>query len=638
MPPKHFDLRAKNKKTIEQEATEAQFSHNDSSQNKNLREAERIKAFVVDFISVAEEYRDRFKPTWEEIEKQIRQEPPEEWDKKEDWQSKVYLGLQAKTSETAFANLSAMIFPSDRFYEIRGVENRDRELEGNIETLIQNLMYRGNFYSEKDFALEEGSDLGTSFIKILARKDKSGIDFVWRSCFDCLVDPQARQKWDQSRGWVDQYKKDISYVMDEIGKGASSLYKGDFLKQAINGIASKSASLKEDALAVVRSIDGTSDMRIPKDFKTVTLNEYWGLVPMPLDSNDESKGYRLKPMVVTLINKEFILRYEENEYQVIPAIPLKIKPRKYDVYGKGYLLNGRGTQDLMNSMVNLGFDSMKVTSFDIAMVDQNKIADPSSIQYKPLAVWLLKGDPRAAALLTRQSNGQSAMDGILNGVSLLDRMHQDVTGVTRHAEGSQTVDGKEGDQTLGEYRLKLQAVDKRFFSVAKRVEEDFIRNLIKHCFLIIRNKNLFSQEAITRTLGTKPITAQDPITGAEVQIGEQPKLLQEQLAMKGDSAFDFIGSGVSQFSERQKTLEKLIQALQLALSNPTLTAMTNIDVLWKRLFQVSEIPDWEEIIKDKEQMQQMMKFIESMQAGVPQGGTPLNQIGAPAGVATAAAA
>ena len=223
--PKHVDLRKSNRKTIEQEATDAMLPPKgpDTPSEKRIKEAERIKAHVVDCIAVSEEYRDRFKPTWEEIEKQIRQEPPEEWDKKEDWQSKVYLGLQAKTSETAFANLSAMLFPSDRFYEIRGVESRDRELEGNLETLIQNVMYRGGFYQEKDFMLEEGSDLGTSFLKILSRKNKDGIDFVWRSCFDCLVDPQARHKWEQSRYWVDQYKKDISYVLEEINRGSQSL-------------------------------------------------------------------------------------------------------------------------------------------------------------------------------------------------------------------------------------------------------------------------------------------------------------------------------------------------------------------------------------------------------------------------------
>lgn len=638
MPIRHVDLNKIIYKTIDQEMTEAMLPPRgpDSPAERRLKEADRIKSFVVECITVSEEYRDRFRPTWEEIEKQIRQEPPEGWSKKEDWQSKVYLGLQAKTAETAFANMSAMLFPSDRFYEIRGVETRDRELEGNLETLIQNILYRGGFYQEKDFMLEESTDLGTSFLKILSRKNKDGIDFVWRSCFDCLVDPQARHKWEQSKYWVDQYKKDISYVINEINRGTASLYPNDFLRNAIAAVAGKSAGLKEEALAVVRSIDGTADMRIPKDYKSVTLNEFWGLVPMPIDEADEKKGYRLKPMVVTIINKEFILRWESNPYQVIPAIPLRIKPRKYDVYGKGYLINGRGTQDLINSMVNLGFDSMKITSFDIAMVDQNKIADPASIQYKPLALWLLKGDPRAAALLTRQSNGQSAMDGILNGIGLLDRMHQDVTGVTRHAEGSPTVDGKEGDQTLGEYRLKLQAVDKRFLSVAKRCEEDFVKPLIKMCFLIVRDKTLFSQEAITRILGKKPIMVKDPATGQEIQTDEMPKLLQEQISMKDDSAFDFLGSGVTQFSERQKTLEKLLQALQLALAQPTLTAMTNIDVLWKRIFQTSEIPDWEEIIKDKEQMRQMMEFIQALQGGIPGDGTQTGQLGPPAGVPIAA--
>lgn len=598
-----------------------------------LMEMNRVTRLAIDMISASEDYRDKFWPTWEEIERQVRQQAPDSWNYKEDWQTKVYVGLQAKTSETAYANLNSMIFPSERFYEIRGVEARDREQEKALEELSYNLLNRGDFYFQKDYLLEEASDIGSGFIKTMVTPGKDGINYVWRSCFDTLVDPQGGPNWENHRYWVDVYKRDISYLIEEARK-SNTFYDKEFIKRTIAGIAEQARGLKQEELDVVRNIDDTADVQIPMAYKNITIYEIWGMFPKLNDPTDESKGYTLEPRVVAMVNKEFVIRNEKNEYGFIPAVPGKIKPRKYDFYGKGYLLNGRGTQELMNSMINLGFDSMKMCAFDIAVMDANMIADQSSIQYKPLATWLVKGDPRKAAMLTRQSGGVSAMSDIMNGLSLLDRIHQDVTGVTRHSEGTPTLSGKEGNATLGEFQLKLQAVDRRFMAQAKRFEEEFTKRLLKNTYRIIANPALFKQEAVDRILGFKQVKVEDPSTGQEIMIGEIPKLVLKDLQDKGEMAWDFRGSGVSQFSERQKTLEKLQQALSMALANPTLTAMTNVDVLWKRVFQVSEIPDWEEVIKTPEQIKELMDFVGNLQGGVPADGTPLDQVGPPAGIPT----
>jgi len=592
---------------------------------------DRIKQWVSDNILAGIEYRDKFKPDWDDIEGQIRQVHPANWERKEDWQTKVYIGLQCKAAETAYSSLNSMVFPSKRFFEIRGVESRDREEEGALEDLFAAIMDQGGFYFEKDYMLEESVDLGTGFIKTLAKPERNGIQFIWRSVYDCIVDPEGGHNFDNHRFWVDCYKKVASWIVDEINKGDASVYNPDLMKQALEGIVAQASGLKNEDLASVRNIDGTGDLSIPATFKDVMLYEYWGLCPEWVDENDESKGYKLVWKKVAMLNRDYIISIEENEYQGIPAVPAKIKPRKYDFYGKGYLLTGKGIQELINSMICLGFDSMKISSMDIIICDQNAIADQASIQYRPLAVWKVKGPPSQAVLMTRQSGGISAMRDILNGISLLDRVHQDVTGVTRHAEGSPTIDGKQGEQTLGEYQLKLQAVDKRFFSVAKRFEEEFVRRLLRQIYKIVLNPKMFTQEAVDRILGTKLLEIVDPATQQKVPQGQIPKLVLANLTKnRGEMGYDFNGSGVSQFSERQRTLERLEKALQMAVSNPTLTAMTNIDVLWKRIFQASEIPDWDEVIKSPEQMKQMMEFIRAQMAGaqVQQGGGMPPQQGA----------
>jgi hypothetical protein len=625
-------------RTPEQKATDAAMpavkaNMNASPEELEIQENNRIKDLVVNCITIGEDYRSRFRKTWDEIEKQVKLVPPADWDKKEDWQSKVFIGLQAKTSESAFANLNAMVFPSDKFFSITSTKERDRDEEGALEDLFTIIMHRGKFYFHKDFVLEDAIDHGTSFLKMLVRPDKTGIEYVWRSCYDTLVDPNCRDEWSKARFWVDQYPKDPQWLVQELGKGKKQgMYQQQQLKAALEFMSSSASSSRQEEIDRIRNIDGTGWIAIPKAYKTLILNEFWGWLPMPVNKKNGDDGYEPKLMVVTMINKDFVIRCEECAYPFIPAVPARIKPRKFDFYAKGYLLNGMGTQDLMNSMVNLGFDSAKINAIDIIVLDQKAIADTTTIQYKPLQVWLVKGNPNDAVRMTRQS-ASSALRDLLVGINILDQIHQDVTGVTRQAEGSNSsMASGQGDKTLGEYKLKLAAVDRRFLSIARRFEEDFTKNLLEMMYAIIIDPKLFSQQACTEMIGMRPIMAIDPASGQSVKMGEMPRLVLADLGKKKSMDWSFSGNGVMQFSQRQETLEKLQKALEAAVKNPTLGALTNIDVLWRRIFQLSEVPDWEEIVKSKEQVQKMQEFLQNLQQGVPANGMPQGNIGMPSGL------
>lgn len=609
----HIDI-LNGKKTDDQIATEAMLPSGDQQQAEysNQRNLDRIKALVCDCIEKAKNYRELFKKDWDEVERQVRQQAPPEWDKKEAWQSKIYIGLQTKASESAFSSLRAMLFPTDRFFESSGVEKEDREKETSLEELIQTTLDQGGFYEEKDFWLQEGIDIGTSFIKLLVRPDMMGIDYAWRTAYQTLVDPAGYHNWKNCKFWIDQYPKDASWLLEQIALGEKSIYDQALLAEAWEAIKSKQENPdSRTAIEQVKTIDGTANFPIPEAYKTFTLNEFWGFLPEFLDPNDESKGYILKLYLVSMVNEEFIIRAtSDTPFGFIPAVPLRTKRRKYDFYGKGYLLDGRGIQDLTNSMVNLGFDSQKISAMDIIILDENKIADKSSIEYRPLAVWKVKGNPRDAALLTR--SGVSAMGDLLNGITLLDRMHQDTVGVTRNSEGTPAIDGKQGEKTLGEYQLKVQAVDKRFMSEATRIENESLSMIIEYTYEILRNPKLISQQYFDRVLGFQDIVVQDPATGQSINMGKMPKLLQQSLNLDGSMKQDFRCFGVTQFSERQRKIQALKEALQGALGHPFLAALTNIDVIWKKLFQISEVPDWEEIIKNNDQIKQVMGMLQQM--------------------------
>ena len=130
-------------------------------------------------------YQEKFKSVWVECEKQIRCVPPDSWALKEGWQSKIYIPLQAKKSETAMSFSQKMIIGKQKPFDIIGVEKEDQDDAFQLGKLIATIMGAGNFRKQNNFILQESIDLGTRFMKILL-DPKGDITFLWRSIFNCV--------------------------------------------------------------------------------------------------------------------------------------------------------------------------------------------------------------------------------------------------------------------------------------------------------------------------------------------------------------------------------------------------------------------------------------------------------------------
>ncbi len=577
--------------------------------NSNVR-------YVLNLRNESAQWKSKFISGWNECEEQVRCKKPDEWDKKEPWQTKVYIPLQAKKSEVVDAYLGKMLFGHKRFFNIQGISKEDRTKDDALMNLYDVLLEKGKFGFHKDFVMQEAIDLGTSFLKILATPNRDGVSFVWRSVFNIWFDPDCGYDFYRTRYVIDEYEKDIADLIEDC-KGSNPLYKKEKVAELLEfaQIAAASAKSKED-LSVIKGIDGTSDIVIHRDFLKITLLEYWGKVKVPITitAKDGRKRevYRWEDRIITIAQDRVELRNDPNEYGFIPYFICRVKPRKYDTYGKGYMLNSRGLQDLTNSMINLGFDSLKINSMDIIGVDVNKVSDFSSIEYRPLAVWKFKGSPREAMDRTRPS--ASALLDIVRGITLLDQIDQDASGVTRHAQGSPTLTGEGmSKETLGEYVSKLQMVDQRFLKVGRFIEVDFIEPLLKGIFRIITNPKLFTQEAADKILGFEEQKEKriNPLTGQEEEfvIARNSKLVLGSLGKEID--YNFKAVGMTRFISHIETLQKLQKMLELALSNPVLTMLTKVPEIWKRIWQVADVGDYQELLKSEDEIREIMNEIQA---------------------------
>jgi len=600
-----------------------------AEKNKKMTDTEYL-IFLSDCKTSGIQYRDKFRDTWEEIERQIRCVPPDSWQLKEDWQTKIYIPLQSKKSEIALSYLSKMIFPKGTNFGLTGVSEDDKEDVQQLVLLISTLMRMGGFQTENEFVLTEAIDQGTAFLKLTMTGDENITKLTWRSPLNCVFDPDCGHNFSRKRFWTDLYKKDISWLMNET-RNPHSLYSKDKIKSFFDDAAGEVAAVSQtnqntssqsqenrEPTLTIRSIDGTQDITIPAKYKIVDIDEHWVMVPT-------SDGYDMR--VTTILNSKYILRDNENELGFIPVTWCRTKPRKYDAYGRGYMENTRGLQDLINTTINLGFDSLKISSMDIIVINERAVADPASIKYKPLAIWKMK-DINGVKI---QRQPSSSITDILRGLTIIDQIDQDASGITRHAAGTPSLSSTGTEpNTLGEYKLQLQMVDDRFLKQGRFIEMDYYVPLITMYYKIVMNEKLFTQKMADDILGMKQVDELeiDPISKEAKVIGKKsiPKLDLKNLREKGDMSKNFVAFGVTLFTDKLEKIEKLKQALDAALSNPTLSALTKIDVLWQRLWQAAEIDDYQDFLRSIDEVKEMLG-----EQGAPPGAPPMAPQGMPQG-------
>ena len=297
---------------------------------------------------------------------------------------------------------------------------------------------------------------------------------------------------------------------------------------------------------------------------------------------------------------------------------MRTKKRLYDLYGMGFFLNCTGLQDLGNSMINLGFDSSKLCSLDMVVIDKSKVNDQDSIKYGPTRIWDVK-EPQNVRI-TRPNNGFSAMNDALKGVAYIDAVFQDTTGVTRQVAAGATLPGSPGgggsDNTLGIYQYQLQMADQRFLDQARFIEDDFGYPLLHFVLDCILDPALISQEYINEILGFKEVPEKTPdskdangmiVPGQPTGVVNRIPLLNQQelidtlneLKKKDKSAdLDFAMIGLTQFIEKINQLKKLDDLIVRGTTNQSFAPYTNMNKTVKRWFQLSELPNWEELYNE----------------------------------------
>lgn len=556
--------------------------------------------------SLSESERDLFVEDWEKTETQIRNKLPDEYKSKEDWQTKLFLPLQFKIYETASSIMKEMMFGASKWFDIIGIGKEDREKASNLIRFMEILLEDGKFYINNDFTLDECISMGTSFLKIIDNSKKTGIIFSHRKVKDSGFDPRSVVDWDDCRYWFEEYTRDLWDIISD------DIYPKESRDNLLLYLASSSTSHVEHELSVA-DVEGTTIYKVNPKFREVKLLEYWGKVPIKKTKkvNRQDVEYiENEDRSIVIAEDNIILYNDKNDYGFIPIQRARIRRKRNHGYGDGLLLHTVGIQDLINSVLNIGFDAIKL-SLPMIRHETNAVANAADFEIRPLGK--IECNPGYFDKVSIERQNVANINETIAAISFLDTFHQEASGVTRQAQGSERLLGQE--ETLGQTQLKIRAVERRMLKLAREFTVDYLIPVLRKVFKIITHEKYVDkfQDLADRIFGGDEniIDFVNPISGEKEEIDK--KIIKKiNLKELGELDLDFKPIGFVDFVQKNDQIAKMNQLMKMIIDSPELKLLTHPDLVFKRILELMDIHDLDELFRTSDERQQMAQAFEGV--------------------------
>ncbi len=551
---------------------------------------EELVNYVVAAKIRAKAFRDNFQADVDDCVEQYNCTHPDEWDKKEDWQSKIFIPMAYKNVEVGSSLLIKMLFSQKDFFEIFGVSEEEEDLRDALKEFIVHLLQKGNFYNVAALAMKEAGTTSTCFIKTIdvsENKSDFTLNFIPRTFYDVLIDPSISFYWINSRFVIDEYEKDISDIL------TSDLYtygKKYFDKLKAGG-ANENTNTSDEKR---RTLDGINKAQADRTYKPVKIIEFHGKVKNPDTQEDQE-------MMLTVANDKYLIRKEFVKESERPYDVIRVNPVAKQFYGTGLVKNTRDIQEVSNSVLNLWMDNWKLAVMKMVIAGNDGDVNWDTVEIRPGAVW--QGNPNSIKPID--------MGMPVNGMDVLgtlDMIAQETYGISKVAQGQATPGA---DETLGEVQIKLSRSDNRFLQMGKFIEAEFLGRFIKK--IINYTIDNCPQSYIDKVMGFKEINRNipivDPIRGV---LGMEKKKLKvrkldiEYLRKNRDIALDFKPIGISRFMYQAEEQTRFKELLQGVLSNDILMAVFDIKKVIVRTLQANGFEDVESLMRSEEEVNKII--------------------------------
>lgn len=570
---------------------------------------EDLVKYVLEAKRRAEEFRNAYTAQFDERVNAYNCKHPEEWEKKEKWQTRVFIPLEHKNVEVGTAMLGKMLFSQKDFFEIAGFNPEEDDLRESLKDFVVHLLQKGNFYNIAMLALKEACITSTSFLKTIdVSKDKNDftLNFIPRTVYDVLIDPSVSMYWVNSRYKIDQFERDVSDII------SNPLY--EYGKKYFEDIKKNVYTNKNFAELNRKALEDVRDNPIDATYKPHFLLEFHGKVKDPVTQEDVD-------MIVTVCDDKFIIRRDELEEDEDAYDVIRVNPIPKQFYGTGLIGKDLDVQKLANGVINLWMDNWKLSAMKMMAVDPAGDVRWDTIRFEPAAIW------QAAKTAVTPIDVGVAVDG-LNALGILDQLSQETTGLTKTAQGASSPGA---DETLGEVQIKLARSDARFVNIAKFIEAEFLGRFIKK--VVTYTIQNCPQPYVDKVMGFKEVERKIPIpvVGDIVQqaqnfVNKVFKIrrldlehIRNNYGKKGkEVALDFYPIGISRFSIKADEQARYKELLMGVLGNESLGMMFDVRKTIKRCFQRMGFDDISDLLKSDEEIEKILASIQEGQMAPPQ--------------------
>jgi hypothetical protein len=356
-----------------------------------------------------------------------------------------------------------------------------------------------------------------------------------------------------------------------------------YIKDAIEDV------IKENDKAISTTSTDTlpPGIRGIKDrYNTIEKLEFWCRVPRNIveqfEAEQKAPNKKVKP-----VNVEPETDGDEVEVGVCMAAEhvirlMRIKPdtRPHgrvvweinldDNHGIGVADNCESIQMVLNGMVRAFEDNKKLSANVIAAVKKALITDWGG-EFKPGELIEISEEAKTAAEAIQQIIFQDVGESLISGIGLMERYGDEVTMLPKISQGN--VAEKRKPDTLGEIQILQSNAGKYIGSVIKNFDGDMV----------------------------------EPITTRFYEYN-----MLDHNVTKGKGNYISRALGFAGFQKKIVRLTKILQALNLALSSPTVAAETRIKTLLEEAFKALDI-DPDKAFKTREEKEQEAQAIQQAQ-------------------------
>lgn len=463
----------------------------------------------------------------------------QDYSKKKDWQSKVFVPKIFMAIEQATSIVKRAIMSPRRLFKMSVKNKNDEEAKAvmkDVELTLKQALEDSNLASVYPEAVKEGFIVGLGIPKVLW---DGGLIFVNAATSKTFIDPDFEPSSGKAPKYIIEEKEmDLAELKDMAQRLNRDAGRNVFNMAEINRIKEDQTDIEKTTEDRIRR--GISDHT--KTDKRVQVLEFWGSII------DKKTNKVKKNQLRVIANEKYIIRKQDNPFnhQKAPHLPLVPIPYPHrGAWGVSLVEPVASMQYSYNNIINLAIDNLNFSVNKVYEYQPSALVNPRSMTRIYPGKMVAKHTSTPAITEVRTTSlGQDSFAAL----GLIQSEMQKGTAITEFLMGTAG-----GSKTATEAELKTAQAQGIFDTMARGIETNSLAPLIEMSFELL------------------------------IQFGGIPEMLRGR--------YKFEVGGLSLLLVRREQTQNIGQVLTLALQSETVASMTNIADLWKKYLTLLDLED-----------------------------------------------